>query len=148
MAHFEFFSESTIMDSEPLQLQGVWVHDPENPDDSIQQYRFGKDNRSDDVEVHASEQFFAGRELPVYDFGEHTQDDSSYSVLVASGDDYHEKMQTLKSFVKSRRIVIVRDNRGRHSRGVILSVSKTDQPIGTEATFTVHRTDTTVAEEF
>src|SRR5690606_40024069 len=77
---FIHFSESDVETTNALQLEGVWIHDPDDPEGTIHQFRFGRNNKSSSIDIGGKEQVFAGRRFPVYDFGEHQKDSVTVSV--------------------------------------------------------------------
>src|SRR5690606_19300881 len=100
---FIHFSESDIETTDPLQLEGVWIHDPEDPEGTIHHFRFGRNNKSGSIEVGGTEPSFAGRTFPVSDFGDHEKYSISVTVQVLSGPDYALERRIGRKFAKSKK---------------------------------------------
>lgn len=132
-----------ISDSAPvvgtLLLQGVWIHDPDDPADTAVNYRYGRAARGTSLDVEANALQFAGRTYPVYDYGEQQQE--SYSVRIDVADDEPIKLRSLEGFATLRKTLMLRDNRGRRAYGTIEGFQEDDQDYGTAVGFTFNRVD-------
>jgi hypothetical protein len=141
MASFTFFSDSSVVTGGPLFLQGLWIHNPDDPRNTVHNFLYGRDLRSYSRDMGGREQFFAGRRFPVVDFGEHDSDEYSVSLQVLHGPSYDEERELMRSLSRSKRTLVFRDNRGRAVFGTISSLSEEDASWGTEFSFTVTRVD-------
>lgn len=123
-----------------LCLQGIWIHDPDDPANaelSAQHYRYGWRGKGDETTVVAEAVFYAGRESPVYDYGEHVTETLTVPIQVPRGDDWLAQITALKELPRARRTLCIRDARGRRIFGAITSVSRDDEQWGTSVSFTV-----------
>lgn len=143
---FIHFSESSVETTDALQLEGVWIHDPDDPEGTLHQFRFGRNNKSSSIDIGGREQIFAGRTFPVFDFGEHEKYSISVTVQVLHGPDYDLERRIARKFAKSKKTLYFRDNRGRSVPGVMLGFSEKDDDYGTEFSFTFERVDEEVIE--
>ena len=143
---FIHFSESDVETTNALQLEGVWIHDPEDPEGTIHQFRFGRNNKSSSIDIGGKEQVFAGRRFPVYDFGEHQKDSVTVSVDVLHGPTYDIDRQIMRDFAEAKKTLFFRDNRGRALPGVMLGFSEKDEDFGTSFSFTIERVDEEIIE--
>lgn len=124
-----------------LDLQGVWIHDPLDPEGTSTQFLYGRSSRSDQVDALGSSQFYAGRQFPVTDYGEHEQDTWSVTLVVPHGPDWGTQISVIRDFAQAKRTLCVRDNRGRVYFGTISGFGRDDQHIGTTVSFDVQRVD-------
>lgn len=121
-----------------LYLEGLWIHDPLNPDTTLHQYRYGKDTRGDSLDISSASQKFAGRTDPVFYFGD--QEDTAMNARV----DFLPEVQrteaeSLRSFIRLRRTLCVRENRGRKMFGVLGGFRNDDNEAGASVTFSVSK---------
>lgn len=133
-------------DSDPvtvtLALEGVWVHDPDDPAGTIRSFRYGKAARSGTLDVAEQESVYAGREFPVVDFGEFTSERYDVRVDVPFGPTWAADVAALKAFILARKPVTFRDNRGRTvSPSRLTGYREQDVETGTQVSFTVARMD-------
>lgn len=141
---FESFSDSSVATEGPVVLEGVWIHDPDDPQGTISSYRFGKDTRSDDREVKKGAIQFIGRTHPIYEFGTYQEDRVPFTVTTpgVNSDEY----QSLIDWYELRKTVIFRDNRQRLVEGVLTSFSGSDTSVGNDVALTIEKVGT--IEEF
>jgi hypothetical protein len=132
-------------DSEPstasITFQGVWLFDPLVAEDTVRQFLYGSLSRSRSMGIAQSGMRFAGREYPVFDFGEQIADSLAVRIDVPHGPDWADDLQALRDFATAARITTVRDNRGRSLTGALTGFTENDQDWGTQVTFTVTRAD-------
>lgn len=127
-----------------LCLGGAWIHDPTDPaaaQTSVQHYPYGWQGKEDETTVVAAGTHYAGRELPVYDFGEHATETLKVPIQVPSGDDWLAQFTALQDLARVRRTLCVRDAVGRRVFGVIPSVPRTDEKYGTSSVLTIESVD-------
>lgn len=136
---------STYTDSVAAQLsmtmQGLWIHDPLDPEGTVQQYIYGKATRSTSIDMGQKGLVFAGRTYPVFEYGEHQEDDYDITILVPFDSSWQTTMATLSEFGQARKTICVRDNRGRIMFGSISGYKENDEDWGTEVRFNISRAD-------
>lgn len=135
-------TDSVWTDGE-LNIQGVWVHDPLDPANTIEQFLYGRSARSGAIDVPATELQFAGRRYPVREFGQRQDDTWSVRVLVPFGPTWASEVEALSDFIEARRTLVFRDNRGRSAYSVLSGYRESDKDEGTDISFTVARVDYT-----
>jgi hypothetical protein len=136
-------TDSTI-DQGALALEGVWIHDPADPanaDDSAHQFPFGRTSNSDDLDLFGEGTYYAGRELPVWEFGEHRAEKLNVVVDVAGGATWLNDVAALRTFAVQRTVVCVRDARGRRVFGVLERPSTSDERWGSSIGFAATSVD-------
>lgn len=125
-----------------LTLEGVWLHDPDDPDGTALNLRYGKAARSRSLEVAVSEQRYAGREYPVADYGPFTREQVTVRSEVPFGPDWSATLAAMERFILARQPVMLRDNRGRCiPSGLLSGYQEQDAETGTTLAFTVSRVD-------
>lgn len=124
-----------------LTLTGVWLHDPLDAPTSVRQYIYGKAARSNELDVMGQGTFYAGREFPVFDFGEYSQATVTVKIQVPHGTDWATELAELAAFAELRRTVCFRDNRGRRAFGAVGGFGIQDEEWGSTVTFTVATAD-------
>lgn len=122
-----------------LSLQGVWLHDPLDPENSTRVYPFGADSRESAVDVDAGGTQYAGREFPVIDYGEGGSEAETIRLQVPHGPDYQAQLEELRAWARARRTLYLRDNRGRNLRGHLSGLRSSDQPYGSDVQFVFTR---------
>lgn len=128
------FIESAVYEV-TLQLMGVWLHRPYDPEGSSKQYMYGANQRGDQHQSFVQLTRYAGREFPVADFAHYHDDITSVTVNIPFGDTYRQDIEDLKALEASHETLVLRDNRGRHSFGVILGLAFTDTALGSDASW-------------
>lgn len=113
-------------DSEPglttLRIQGVWIHNPKNPEGTVKHYPYGNQSGGKSITVEQQARQYAGRRYPVVDYGESQDDVMSVAIQTIRNDPYYPESGTLLSliqFSERRQTLMVRDGFG---RGVIGSI--------------------------
>lgn len=125
--------------TEGVAFLGLWVHDPIDAEGTIRQHLYGAAQRSAAVGVEHVGTHYAGREFPVFDFGEQRAETFDVRIDVPHGDAWRADMGALKELAEARRVVTVRDARGRSITGAMAGYSEQDMPWGTAVSFTVTR---------
>lgn len=137
-------------DSDPstdgLQLEGLWLHDPDDAEGTITQYRFGRATRSTSIDTKPEGITLAGRERPIFDFGEHTEQEYSIKIQMPETETTQEDLQTLIDFAEAKKTLYLRDNRGRAAYGIIDGFTIDDADWGSEVSFNFIAADYTVEE--
>lgn len=129
-------------DSDPfeggLTLQGVWLHDPLDAEETVHSYLYGA-GRTASLGTLEAGQLYAGRTFQVVDYGEHQEEAVQVSVQVPHGTDWAATLASLREFAEARRTVCYRDNRGRLFYGTLVGYDERDEAWGTLVGFTINR---------
>jgi hypothetical protein len=120
-------------------LHGVWLHDPLDPQTTIRCYPIGADSREHAVDIDAAGTQYAGRAHPVVDYGEGESQVETVRVIVPHGPTYQQELEELDGWARARRTLHLRDNRGRNLRGTLSALRSSDQPYGSDVSFTFTR---------
>ncbi len=138
-------------DSDPhvitLDISGVWIHDPDDPEGTLRQFRYGANQRGDSYDSGAAATYYVGKEDPVFDFGDSSGTTADFTIDVYHGPDYTENMITLRQYAAMKKNVWIRDNRSRAIYGTITGFKTSDQEWGSSVSFTfvkAHRAVTKV----
>ena len=139
-----------FIDSDPsteeLDLQGVWIHDPLDPEATVKHYPHGKAQRSSQIDTGGTEQFFAGREKPVVDYGEHTGRTYFATIDIFESLTHQDEVEELTEFAELKRAVVLRDNRGREMYGIIYGFVVHDANWGSAVQFSFRQVDEEITE--
>jgi hypothetical protein len=122
-------------------LQGVWIHDPQDPQGTIRQYAFINSQATEARSLTGAALSFAGRAFPVFEFGDLQQRTAQLSLMVPVGTEWGAQLASLEDLLLSKRSWVYRDNRGRLLFGAVMSVSITDDPRGTVVDLTLTATE-------
>jgi hypothetical protein len=142
--------------SSTLDLTGVWLHDPLDPEGTAKHYQIGDESsRSMSVSPQQAGTFYAGRTFPVFDYGSTQSDAVSVGFFVPKGGGFLDpvsagwarpaELDELVSFAESRRTLCYRDNRGRKVFGAPGDYNEADTPEGTNVSMTFTRVEYTEA---
>jgi hypothetical protein len=131
----------SVSSTASLALQGVWIHDPESAAGTVRQYPYGKAARDLSVDVDQQPLYFAGRTNPVVEFGETQESVFAVRVDVPHDAVWQTTVDTLRAFSTLRKVICIRDNRGRKIFGPVSGYREKDQEWGTEVSFSVLQTD-------
>ncbi len=135
-------------DSEPvtgsLTLQGLWIHEPSDPEGTVRQFLYGRAGRQAGIALSQVGAYYAGREQPVFDYGEHETDTLSVRIDVPESDTWRADIDALAAYARLRALVTVRDNRGRVVVGSLSGYAESDQDWGTQVSLQLTRADQTV----
>jgi hypothetical protein len=130
-------------DSDPvvvtLPIRGVWIHDPDNPEGTLRQYRYGANQRGDAFDAMQSGTYYVGREDPVFDYGDASGFSADITLDVYHGPDYTGTMIELRWFAAQKKSLWIRDNRSRAVFGSMSNFKTSDQPWGSSVSFTFTR---------
>ncbi len=125
------------------ELQGLWMHDPQDAEGTIIQFLYGGAVNAESVGVSSTALQFAGRQYPVYDFGDPQNNSFDVSIQVPFSDTWYDEIAALKALPLNRTTMCFRDSRSRVVFGVVLEVKFGDEMFGTKVSFTVVRNDYT-----
>lgn len=130
----------SLIGSTTLELQGVWIMDPATGGQgSARGYPYGAAQREERVDPMGEATYYAGRVDPVTDYGEHEYVSMAVTLDVPHGPTWQADLEDLRAFALGKRIMHVRDNRGRALYGTLEGFRIMDQTWGSQATFTVER---------
>ena len=128
-----------------LPLHGVWVMDPAlGGQESARNYPYGASQRQEGLDTLGEATFYAGRVDPVTDYGEHETYVFAVTVDVPHGATWREDLEDLRAFATAKRVLHVRDNRGRALYGTLEGFQVRDTDWGTQVSFQVERRAWTV----
>lgn len=117
-------------------FQHAFLHDAINP--AIFYRIFLEDAREEELDVKGEIQFFAGRRLPIREYGVHETHQLQIEWIIDSSDELND----LKEQVKKRRPLLYRDNVGRRFFATTNGVQAVDrQIIGHDMSMTLIETD-------
>lgn len=124
-----------------LTLVGVWMHDPLDSQATARQYLYGRAVKSDELDTMGQGTFYAGREFPVFDFGEYSAATATVKIQVPHGTEWATQLAELRAFAGLRRTICYRDNRGRRMFGTLKGFTVADEEWGNSVSFTVTEAD-------
>lgn len=139
MQELSGYCDSPVEPADPVVLVGVWIHDPDAPQETSSNFVYGKDSRSYDIEVESNTIQLAGREFGVTNFGERREDSFSVDVLIPHGPSYNEDRDLLRELILARKTMVFRDNRGVVVFGTTDSLSESYESEGSGFSFEVTR---------
>lgn len=140
------YSDSVTMTAELDLYPGVWLHDPLDPVGTLWRFEYGRSQRSSTVDVLGQGTLYAGREFPVVDFGEHTAEKASVVIDIPNGVDASADLAALDDFVRGKRTLYFRDNRGRGFHCTVGGYQRQDAHWGAAISFDAVRTHYAVTE--
>lgn len=130
--------------STTLPLRGVWIMDPDlGGQESARQYLYGAAQREESVDPMGEAAYYAGRTDPVVDYGEHEAYSFRATVDIPHGPDWRAQVEELMGWGMAKKVLHVRDNRGRAVYGYLDGVSVKDTAWGSQVAFTVTRASRT-----
>lgn len=106
-------TESAVTEFTAPVLQGVWIHDVDDPEGTIRQFPYSEYGRKNVHQVATNVQQFAGRTFPVFSYGENETRDVGVTLQVPYGSTYADDMDALAALNTSRKQHVYRDGRGR-----------------------------------
>lgn len=133
------FSDSVVVFSDTVRFQGLWIHFPEQPQETTRNFLYGRDVRSYSTDVGGKQMVLAGRKFQVTEFGEHQTDAFKVTVIIPHGPNYESDRIQLRQFAESKRTLVVRDNRGVVVFGSISSIEESHVSEGSSFGFDVNR---------
>lgn len=140
-------ADGSTTDSDPVDatliLQGTWIHDPSDPAnaiDSAHHFPYGGAAGALEPDTGGAGTLYAGREFPVFDYGEHTTERLTGTAHIPHGTTWLDDLTALRGFITRRSTVCVRDGRGRRVFGVFRA-TESDQQWGTAVPWSVERVD-------
>jgi hypothetical protein len=128
-----------------LRLQGVWVMDPAlGGQESARHYPYGASQRQEALDTLGEATFYAGRVDPVTDYGEHEVYAFKVALDIPHGATWRTDLEDLRAFAEAKKVLHVRDNRGRAVYGTLEGFQVQDADWGSQVSFTVERRAWTV----
>lgn len=126
-----------------VDFKGLWLADPDDVEGTLHQWPYGRARSSKQVTIASGAHHYAGRELPVIDYGLSREDVLTVEAEIPRGDnwEWRTEVDKLEEFAALRRPVTLRDNRGRVLHGAITNFSTKDELWGTKASFSFTRLD-------
>jgi hypothetical protein len=124
-------SQSDTSDPLVLKLQGVWLLDPDDndPGGNLIHLIYNDTGAVEAFAVEAVTTHVAGRARPIVDFGDAEDQSLSVNVTMVDGDQTANGVAhpaALRALIRSRKIVLYRDPKGRRLWGVVNSNPITD----------------------
>lgn len=129
-------TESAVTEFTAPVLQGVWIHDVDDPEGTIRQFLYTERGRKHATQVATNVMQFAGRTYSVYAYGENETRDVGMSMQIPYGATYTDDMDALAALNTSRKQHVYRDGRGRLIFGSI-TASDIDTDFGSIVDVTV-----------
>lgn len=125
------YSDSAVA-RESISLTGVWLHEADNPLETLRQFKFVS-NRNENWQPTAAMMQFAGRRLPVAEYDESEQRIISVklTVLKNSGD-----REALEELIRSKNTLCYRDGRGRKMFCHVFQLPVDDEVYGNTVSLT------------
>lgn len=124
----ETTAESAVV-SGGIAFSGVWLHDPRSPAATACHFLYDGQAREETWEPVVEFLEFAGRDRPVAEFGEQTDERVRVTLqLLRDGGD----LEALRALVRRRAVLCYRDGRGRKLFGVVAVLPVSDQQYGAE----------------
>ncbi|NNU91813.1 hypothetical protein ETC01_00500 [Geobacillus sp. NFOSA3] len=102
------YSDSPVV-SESISFIGVWLHEADNPLETLHQFKLVSD-RSENWQPTAAMMQFAGRRLPIAEYDDTEQRSVSVKITVLKNSDDREAIERL---IRSKNTLCYRDARGR-----------------------------------
>lgn len=134
------YTESAVVEA-TLALQGVWLHQPLDPDATARHYLYGGSASQAQADLLESGSFYAGRSFPVVEYGIHQTEQVGVSIQVPHGPGWAATVAELQAWSQVRTAVLFRDGRGRNMLATLSGYTERDQRWGTQVTFTMSRVD-------
>jgi hypothetical protein len=103
------YSDSLIV-TESISFTGVWLHEAENPLETLHQFKRVSAGRSENWQPTAAMMQFAGRRLPVAEYDETEQRSISVKFTILN---YSNDREALEKLIRSKNTLCYRDARGR-----------------------------------
>lgn len=127
-----------------LQLRGVWIMDPDTGGQvSARQYLYGRGQREESLDPMGEEAFYAGRMDPVVDYGEHEGYSFQVTLDIPHGPAWRTDVEGLRAWGVAKKVLHVRDNRGRALYCTLDGVRVRDADWGSQVSFTATRASRT-----
>jgi hypothetical protein len=123
-------------------MHGVWLHDPQDPSGTSQQYAYRGSPTSTTLGVEQIGTHYAGRAYPVVDYGDAEDATMALKIAVPFGENWAGNLAHLRDLVTTRRSIVARDGRGRVTTGAPSSLTEADEAWGTTVGLTITQTDT------
>jgi hypothetical protein len=125
------YSDSTVV-SESISLTGVWLHEADNPLETLHQFKLVSE-RSENWQPTAAMMQFAGRRLPVAEYDDTEQHSVSVklTMLKETGD-----KEALEKLIHSKNTLCYRDARGRKMFCHVFQLPVDDEQYGNTVSLT------------
>lgn len=133
-------TDSAIVQCNGPALQGVYLHDPDNPAGTIRQFFFAPAGKQETRRVASDMLVFAGRTRPVAEFGENETDMVDVEFVIPFDLNWSTTVAAVRAQYRTFKAYVYRDNRGRSWFGVVRQIEFKDTQVGTNVAFTFERT--------
>lgn len=144
---FTYFSDSLPVESPTYVLEGIWVHDPQFPQETVVHLRISPTGRDGSFDISSTALEIVNRRYPVFDYGIHRGDEYNFLSIIPHGQNYQQDVLTIKNLYQRATLLFVKDNRGRAVFGRMDNVNFNDVKHGSEFTFQMiraHREEVTI----
>lgn len=133
-------TESLVQTIAGPPLLGVWIHDPDDPAGTLQQFLYAPSGRQEGREIASEMLTFAGRTRPIAEFGEIETDTLDVTLVIPHDDQWQTTVDRVRTLYRTFDVYCYRDSRGRAWYGVLRKLSVEDAPYGSVVTFQFERT--------
>lgn len=134
------FTDSDVYTVTTGQLLGVVIADPSSPG-SGHTYLYGNIGRAETLTVGAYGTRYLTQPKQEFSFSDNEDNTVSLNILIPFSDTHDLDVQAMRNFVRRRKVLLYRDNRGRLLYGVLLNVDIADAPEGTYVSGTLNVSD-------
>lgn len=131
------YADSGILSTTSYPLNGSWIHDVYNPENTARQFLFGSGERTKAVDTMGAQLMLVGRQFPMIEFGKQETASLSITVVIPSDEDHDDQVRTIREFIRLRSTYCYRDGRGELMFGTITGGTISDDPIGTTVSMTL-----------
>jgi hypothetical protein len=136
---FTYFSDSLPVESPTYILEGIWIHDPQFPQETVVHLRISPTGRDESFSISSTPLEIVNRAHPVFDYGIHRDDEFSFTSVIPHGSEYQENVRTVQDLYQRATLLFVKDNRGRAVFGLMDQVNFTDLKQGSDFNFRMTR---------
>jgi hypothetical protein len=125
------YSDSSVV-SESISLTGVWLHEADNPLETLHQFKLVSE-RSENWQPTAAMMQFAGRRLPIAEYDDTEQRSVSVKITILKNSDDREAIERL---IRSKNTLCYRDARGRKMFCHVFQLPVDDERYGNTVSLT------------
>jgi hypothetical protein len=134
-----FFSDSFPVEAPPYVLEGVWVHDPQFPEETITHLFHSPTARNSSYEISSTPLEIVNRQFPVFDYGIHRENQHFFNTVIPHGPTYQTDVSTMVDLYNRATMLFVKDNRGRAVFGLMDEVDFSYTKYGSTWSFKMRR---------
>lgn len=136
---YTYFADSLPVENPTYILEGIWVHDPAFPDETIIHLRYSPTGRTSSFSISSTPLEIVNRPFPVFDYGIHREDEYDFTSVIPHGPNYQPEVAAVRDLYLRGTLLFVKDNRGRAVFGQMGSVDFPDAKEGSQFNFTMRR---------